>query len=165
MAVPVGRSSSGADLRVALALDIEAGRYTEFSDATALKLPIERQAMSSSEISPNQSPLIPSLPRLLLENLRSTRAPSCCKASRLLNAPKTRTTFWDGNGHLARLVMNAELFAVGACRIIVPTLFREEYLDSLRALSRQSDATPFMAACNAFERSPVQFRLLTPTGA
>lgn len=98
--------------------------------------------------------------------------------------------FADGNGRLARLVMNAELSAVGACRIIVPTLFREEYLDSLRALSRQGDATPFitamqkihrwtaafryhdldatiaqMAACNAFERSPVQFKLLTPAGA
>lgn len=95
--------------------------------------------------------------------------------------------FTDGNGRLARLVMNAELSAVGACRIIVPTLFREEYLDSLRALSRQGDATPFitamqkihrwtaafryadldatiahMAACNAFERSPVQFKLLFP---
>lgn len=95
--------------------------------------------------------------------------------------------FTDGNGRLARLVMNAELSAVGACRIIVPTLFREEYLDSLRALSRQGDATAFiaamqkihrwtaafsyhdidatiarMASCNAFERSPVQFKLLTP---
>jgi len=96
--------------------------------------------------------------------------------------------FTDGNGRLARLVMNAELSAVGACRIIVPTLFREEYLDTLRALSRQGDAAPFIAAmqkihrwsaafryadldatiahmarCNAFERSPVQFKLLTPT--
>ena len=96
--------------------------------------------------------------------------------------------FTDGNGRLARLVMNAELSAVGACRIIVPTLFREEYLDSLRALSRQADAAPFMAAmqkihrwtaafnyqdlddtiaqmaaCNAFERSPAQFKLITPS--
>jgi Fic family protein len=95
--------------------------------------------------------------------------------------------FTDGNGRLARLVMNAELSAVGSCRIIVPTLFREEYLDSLRALSRQGDTAPFLAAmqkihrwtaafrfqdlddtiaemakCNAFERSPVQFKLLTP---
>ena len=95
--------------------------------------------------------------------------------------------FTDGNGRLARLVMNAELSAVGACRIIVPTLFREEYLDTLRALSRQGEVAPFIAAmqkvhrwsaafrfddlddtiaqlarCNAFERSPVQFKLLTP---
>lgn len=98
--------------------------------------------------------------------------------------------FTDGNGRLARLVMNAELSAVGSCRIIVPTLFREEYLDSLRALSRQGDAAPFMAAmqkihrwsaaflfddlddtishmaqCNAFERSPIQFKLLTPSAS
>lgn len=33
--------------------------------------------------------------------------------------------FLDGNGRLARLVMNAELTVVNACRIIVPTLFRE----------------------------------------
>lgn len=96
--------------------------------------------------------------------------------------------FTDGNGRLARLVMNAELSAVGSCRIIVPTLFREEYLDSLRVLSRQGDEVPWMAAmqrihrwtaafrfedlddtiaqmaqCNAFERSPVQFKLLTPS--
>ena len=95
--------------------------------------------------------------------------------------------FTDGNGRLARLVMNAELSVVGACRIIVPTLFREEYLDCLRVLTRERDPMPFIAAmqkiqvwtatfsyedidgaigamkaCNAFERSRVQFQLLTP---
>ena len=95
--------------------------------------------------------------------------------------------FNDGNGRLARLVMNAELSVVGACRIIIPTLFREEYLDSLRVLSREGKPAPFltamqriqdwtaafdyedldvvigsMKACNAFERSLVQFRLLKP---
>lgn len=95
--------------------------------------------------------------------------------------------FNDGNGRLARLVMNAELSVVGACRIIIPTLFREEYMDCLRVLTRDGNPTPFvtamqkihawtaafnyddldtvissMKACNAFERSLVQFRLLTP---
>lgn len=95
--------------------------------------------------------------------------------------------FNDGNGRLARLVMNAELSVVGACRIIVPTLFREEYLDCLRVLTREGNPTPFVTAmqkihqwtaafdfedldaainsmktCNAFERSLVQYRLLTP---
>ena len=95
--------------------------------------------------------------------------------------------FNDGNGRLARLVMNAELSVVGACRIIVPTLFREEYLDCLRVLTREGNPAPFVAAmqkihewtaafdyhdldaviasmtaCNAFERSLVQYRLLTP---
>jgi len=83
--------------------------------------------------------------------------------------------------------MNAELSVVNACRIIVPTLFREEYLDCLRVLTREGQAEPFLAAmqkiqhwtanfnyhdldevihqmtaCNAFERSLSQFKLLTP---
>lgn len=95
--------------------------------------------------------------------------------------------FTDGNGRLARLVMNAELSVVGASRIIIPTLFREEYLDCLRVLSRHGDPAPFvqamqhihawtaafnyddldsvlaqMAACNAFEKSRIQYKLLFP---
>ena len=95
--------------------------------------------------------------------------------------------FTDGNGRLARLVMNAELSVVNSCRIIIPTLFREEYLDCLRVLSRSADPRPFldamqkiqewtaafdyedldkviadMKACNAFEKSRAQFKLLTP---
>ncbi len=34
--------------------------------------------------------------------------------------------FTDGNGRPARLTMNAELSVVNCCRIIAPTLFREE---------------------------------------
>jgi len=95
--------------------------------------------------------------------------------------------FSDGNGRLARLVMNAELSVVNSCRIIVPTLYREEYLDCLRVLSREGDPRPFidamqwvhawtsafnyedldrvieqMDSCNAFERSRVQFKLGRP---
>jgi Fic/DOC family len=93
--------------------------------------------------------------------------------------------FIDGNGRLARLVMNAELSVVNACRVIVPTLFREEYLDCLRVLTRQGKPEPFisamqkiqqwsaafdytdldrvieqMKACNAFEKSLKQYQLL-----
>jgi Fic family protein len=95
--------------------------------------------------------------------------------------------FTDGNGRLARLVMNSTLSAADGCRIIVPTLFREEYLDCLRELTRNADAKPFLKAmtgihewtasfdysdlddvvasmkeCNAFERSRNQFQLLLP---
>jgi Fic family protein len=95
--------------------------------------------------------------------------------------------FSDGNGRLARLVMNAELSVVDSCRIIVPTLFREEYLDCLRVLTREGNAKPYlnamqlihgwtaafdyenldnviadMQACNAFERSRIQYKLLFP---
>jgi len=95
--------------------------------------------------------------------------------------------FADGNGRLARLVMNAELSVTRACRIIIPRLFREEYLDCLRVLSRTGRPAPFleamqkihrwtaafdyedldqtlaaMTACNAFERSLGAHRLLFP---
>jgi len=95
--------------------------------------------------------------------------------------------FTDGNGRLARLVMNAELSVVNSCRIIIPTLFREEYLDCLRVLSREGDAKPYLAAmqwihqwsasfsyedldtviadmqaCNAFEKSRIRHKLLLP---
>jgi Fic/DOC family len=93
--------------------------------------------------------------------------------------------FTDGNGRLARLAMNAELNVVNSCRIIVPTLFREEYMDCLRALTRSGDPSPFLAAmqkihmwtaafdyedldaaivrmeaCHAFEKSRGQYKLL-----
>ena len=46
--------------------------------------------------------------------------------------------FADGNGRISRLVMNAELSRSGESRIIVPTLFHEEYVDCQRQLSRQN---------------------------
>jgi hypothetical protein len=45
--------------------------------------------------------------------------------------------FDDGNGRVARAMMNAELVAGGQRRIIVPTSYRDDYLLALRALSRQ----------------------------
>lgn len=96
--------------------------------------------------------------------------------------------FNDGNGRLARLVMNAELSVVSGCRIIIPTLLREEYLDCLRVLTREGNPIPFlnamqkahkwtaafnyddidkviedMRACNAFERSLNLHQLGTPS--
>lgn len=44
--------------------------------------------------------------------------------------------FADGNGRCARLMMNAELVAAGQQRIIIPTVFRGEYLSSLKSLSQ-----------------------------
>ncbi len=54
--------------------------------------------------------------------------------------------FVDGNGRLARVMMNAELIAGGQHRIIIPTVYRDDYLGALRALSRtaRADALPKM---------------------
>jgi hypothetical protein len=60
--------------------------------------------------------------------------------------------FDDGNGRLARLVMNAELSAAKQCRIIVPTLYRETYLDTLRLLTREGDPSGFIKAMSDIQR-------------
>ncbi len=47
--------------------------------------------------------------------------------------------FDDGNGRIARLMMNAELVHAGYTRIIIPTVYREDYLLALRRLTRKQD--------------------------
>lgn len=46
--------------------------------------------------------------------------------------------FADGNGRIARIMMNAELVHGKCCRIIIPTVYREDYLLTLRVLSREN---------------------------
>jgi Fic/DOC family len=46
--------------------------------------------------------------------------------------------FTDGNGRVARAVMNAELTAAGQSRIVIPIVWRNEYLTSVRELSRNA---------------------------
>lgn len=92
--------------------------------------------------------------------------------------------FTDGNGRLSRLLMNAELSRTGACRVIIPTLFHPQYIDCLKVLTKESHPLPFikaiarmaswcakfqyaklpelikaMTTTNAFEESPVRFKL------
>ena len=52
--------------------------------------------------------------------------------------------FSDGNGRTARIMMNAELAAAGEERIIVPTVYRANYLSALRALSQSGRPQPLI---------------------
>jgi hypothetical protein len=52
--------------------------------------------------------------------------------------------FTDGNGRVARVLMNAELTAAGLQRIVIPLPYRRDYLQSLRALSRGADTRPLI---------------------
>jgi Fic family protein len=45
--------------------------------------------------------------------------------------------FTDGNGRISRIIMNAELTAAGQSKVIIPTVFRSDYLGALRQLSRK----------------------------
>lgn len=91
--------------------------------------------------------------------------------------------FNDGNGRIARVMMNSELVKADQSRIIVPTVFREDYILSLRKLTRHKDPLAYinvmvklhqfsdnlygtdftelkdyLAACNAYEE-PSQAKL------
>ncbi len=134
------------------------------------------------------------LPELVPETLRKAWS-----MMPLLNQPMQRALFamfvvsethpfTDGNGRTSRLLMNAFLSQQAQCRIIIPTVFREDYLLSLKALSHQGDATAYMRAmsigqawanelnyevdvlemnrqldnCNAKKEDTRVFRLLSP---
>jgi len=52
--------------------------------------------------------------------------------------------FNDGNGRLARAMMNSELVAKGETRIFIPSVFRSEYLAGVKRMTRDSDPTAYI---------------------
>ena len=52
--------------------------------------------------------------------------------------------FLDGNGRIARVMMNAELVKVNQTRIIIPTVYRDDYLGALRRLTRNDNPTAYI---------------------
>lgn len=58
--------------------------------------------------------------------------------------------FDDGNGRLSRAMMNAELTAANECRIIIPTVYRDDYITTLKAFSRTRQIDPVI---RMFERA------------
>jgi hypothetical protein len=52
--------------------------------------------------------------------------------------------FLDGNGRIARVMMNAELSAKGLSKIIIPTVYRDDYMGALRKLTRQRVADTYV---------------------
>jgi len=52
--------------------------------------------------------------------------------------------FDDGNGRIARVMMNAEFVTKNHCKIIIPTVFRDDYLLTLKRLTHQKDSLPYL---------------------
>ena len=52
--------------------------------------------------------------------------------------------FDDGNGRVSRAMMNAELVAAGQCRIIIPSVFRNEYVSSLKRIKNHADPKSYL---------------------
>lgn len=53
--------------------------------------------------------------------------------------------FADGNGRIARIMMNAELATAGEVRIIVPAVYRNNYLSALRGATHNSSFSALRA--------------------
>jgi len=52
--------------------------------------------------------------------------------------------FEDGNGRIARVMMNAEFVNKNQSKIIIPTIYRDDYLLTLKRLSNQKDPAPYV---------------------
>ncbi len=52
--------------------------------------------------------------------------------------------FLDGNGRIARVMMNAELSSMGLAKIIIPTVYREDYVGALKKFTRQRDPDAYI---------------------
>ncbi len=52
--------------------------------------------------------------------------------------------FLDGNGRIARVMMNAELVKQGQTKIIIPTVYRDDYIGAMRKLTRQGDPKAYI---------------------
>jgi Fic family protein len=61
------------------------------------------------------------------------------KAAYLMFMVSETHPFADGNGRIARVMMNAELSAAGQTKIIIPTVYRDDYLGALRRLTRNGE--------------------------
>ena len=60
--------------------------------------------------------------------------------------------FVDGNGRIARIMMSAELVSAGRSTIIIPTVYRDDYLQALRALTRRHRPNPLVAMLTAAQK-------------
>ncbi len=52
--------------------------------------------------------------------------------------------FLDGNGRMARVMMNAELVKEDQSKILIPTVYRDDYIGALRRLTRQADPSVYV---------------------
>jgi len=56
--------------------------------------------------------------------------------------------FEDGNGRIARIMMNAEFANRNQSKIIIPTVYRDDYLLTLKKLTNQKDPGPYVEMLN-----------------
>lgn len=60
--------------------------------------------------------------------------------------------FKDGNGRLARLMMNTELSVAGECRILIPSGAKETFLSAIRTLSKRGEPGDYIQVMQEAQR-------------
>lgn len=60
--------------------------------------------------------------------------------------------FADGNGRISRIMMNAELTHAEQSKIIIPTVFRDDYLGALRRLTRKKEPSVLIRAMQRVQK-------------
>lgn len=73
--------------------------------------------------------------------------------------------FRDGNGRTARLAMNCALSAATLSRVIIPTVYREDYLLPLKSLSKNRDPGPYLQSLAQAQRWTAAFDYAQPRDA
>ena len=61
--------------------------------------------------------------------------------------------FVDGNGRVARVILNAELSAQGLQRIIVSIHDRDDYMQALRGLTHNANAAAYASVLSKLQRT------------
>jgi fido (protein-threonine AMPylation protein) len=79
-----------------------------------------------------------------VHGLLATLPDGLAKAAYLMFAISEVHPYADGNGRVARAVMNAALVASDRSRMIIVSGYRDDYLRALKALSHQKNASPFV---------------------
>ncbi|MDR0306043.1 MAG: Fic family protein [Chitinispirillales bacterium] len=60
--------------------------------------------------------------------------------------------FDDGNGRIGRIMMNAELASAGEQRIIIPIIYRNNYIAALKAVSHSAITNPLVRTLDFAQR-------------
>jgi len=60
--------------------------------------------------------------------------------------------FLDGNGRIARAMMNADLVAAGETRILIPSVYRNEYIGGLKRLTNHHEAYALVRVLDQAQR-------------
>jgi Fic family protein len=64
--------------------------------------------------------------------------------------------FDDGNGRIARLMMNAELVTADEARIVIPTVYRNNYVMALKGLTQNGNARSYTSMLDFAQRYTTQ---------